>query len=460
MEKGANQEIIIALATPQGESAVAIIRLSGQGCIEMTEKLFSRSLTDKPSHTIHYGQLLNKDETLDDCLISIFKAPTSYTKEDSVEISCHGSPFIIEKIIKVYLRQGARIASNGEYTKRAFLNGQLDLSQAEAVADLIASDSDFSHALAIKQLKGGVSNDLKLLRTKLIDFASLIELELDFGEEDLEFASRPQIEKTINEITQKIKALLDSFNLGNSLKNGIPIVIAGKPNAGKSTLLNALLNTERAIVSSEPGTTRDTIDDYINIEGVKFLITDTAGIRQTDNVIEKIGVSKTMEKIDAAQVLLYVTDAAQATPKKVWAQLEKIDAVNSKLLLIINKMDLHPTLKPSSFYKEGLLEKENIIPISAINKMNLSLINDRLLALVQSAEIKNLTMITNTRHYESLQQALQALQRVSEGLSNKVSSDFLAMDIRHALHYLGLITGEIHTDDLLNNIFSNFCIGK
>lgn len=461
MKESATQEIIIALATPQGESAVAIIRLSGLGCIEMTEALFSKSLKNKPSHTIHYGQLKDeKQQIIDDCLISIFKGPTSFTKEDSVEISCHGSPFIVEKIIKLYLRLGTRMATNGEFTKRAFLNGQLDLSQAEAVADLIASDSDLSHSLALKQLKGGVSNDLKLLRTKLIDFASLIELELDFGEEDVEFASRPQIKNTISEITQKVSALLNSFNLGNSIKNGIPVVLAGKPNVGKSTLLNAMLNNERAIVSKEPGTTRDTIDDHINIDGVKFLITDTAGIRQTDNEVEKIGVSKTIEKIEGAQVILYVTDAVLSKPREVWHQIEKLDTLNSKLLLIINKMDLNPILKPDDFYKKGFLEKEDIIPISAINKMNLSIINERLLSLVQTAEIKNLTMITNARHYESLEQALQALLRVTVGLDNKVSSDFLAMDIRHALHYLGLITGEIHTEDLLENIFSNFCIGK
>lgn len=453
-------EIIIALATPPGVSAVGLIRLSGKGCIELTEKLFSKKLSSKNSHTIHYGQIISNLEIIDDCLVSIFKAPSSYTKEDSVEISCHGSPFILEKVIKLFLDIGARPATNGEFTKRAFLNGQLDLSQAEAVADLIASDSDASHAIAIKQLRGGFSNDLKELRKKLIDFASLIELELDFGEEDVEFASRSEITDTVNQISNNIRVLSDSFNLGNSLKTGIPVVIAGKPNAGKSTLLNALLKTERAIVSPEAGTTRDSIEDHLNIMGTKFLLTDTAGLRDSTNKIEQQGVKITLDKISSAQVILFVVDVSTSSPEDTWIHLREIHRPKCNLLLILNKMDLYPSLEPKSYAKQGLIATEHILPISAINKMNLALIKEQLVSLVNNSEAKHLTMITNVRHYDSLQNALKALERVADGLVNKVSGDFLAMDIRQALHYLGLITGEIHTDDLLENIFSSFCIGK
>jgi len=453
-------DIIIAQATPSGLGGIGVVRLSGTGCIELAQNRFSnKNLKSADGKTIHYGYFYSSNkEIIDECLLSVFRAPNSYTKEDTIEISCHGSPYILSQIIKTLINDGARQAEGGEFTLRSFLNGQLNLSQAEAVADLINAENYFSHKLALDQLRGGYANELLDLRKKMIEFASLIELELDFGEEDVEFASRAEFLEDLGQLTQRISTLKNSFDLGNSLKNGIAVVIAGKPNAGKSTLLNALLKTDRAIVSDIPGTTRDTIDDYLIIDGVKFLLTDTAGIRESKDEIEQRGIEKTFEKIDAAQIILYVVDVTELSPEETWREIESIE--NKNLILILNKMDLYRTLDPKSYVKVGFISEDKILPISAINKMNIRLIKNMLTSLVLTDQAKDTSIVTNVRHYESLQNAHSSLLKVKEGINQSISSDLLAIDLRQALHHLGLITGEIHTDDLLESIFSSFCIGK
>lgn len=453
-------DIIIAQATPNGVGGIGVVRLSGSGAIELAQNRFSnKKIVSAEGKTIHYGYFYSSTkELIDECLIAVFRAPNSYTKEDTIEISCHGSPYILSQIIKTLIEDGARQAEGGEFTLRSFLNGQLNLSQAEAVADLINAENYYSHKLALDQLRGGYASELLDLRGKMIEFASLIELELDFGEEDVEFASRTEFTKDLDLLAKRISDLKNSFDLGNSLKNGIPVVIAGNPNAGKSTLLNALLNTDRAIISDIPGTTRDTIDDYLIIDGIKFLLTDTAGIRQSTDEIELRGIEKTFEKIGAAQIILYVVDVTELTPVKAWTEIESIE--NKNIILVLNKMDLYRTLDPKSYAKAGVISEDRILPISAINKMNIRLIKKMLTDLVLTDKAKDTSIVTNVRHYESLQNAYSSLLKVKEGISNSISSDLLAIDLRQALHHLGLITGEIHTDDLLESIFSSFCIGK
>jgi len=457
-----NNDVIAAIATPTGQGGIGVVRISGNGCIELVAKRFSnQKIKQSKGYTLHFGKFVNdKDEIIDECIISIFKAPRSYTKEDVVEISCHGSPYILSEILKSLLNTGARQATGGEFTLRAFLNGQLNLSQAEAVADLISSENYYSHKLALDQLRGGYSNELILLRKKLVDFASLIELELDFGEEDVEFASRSDVLETIDSLQAKLSSLIASFDLGNSLKSGIPVVIAGNPNAGKSTLLNSLLNSDRAIVSEIPGTTRDTVDDYLILEGIKFIITDTAGIRTATDSIEKKGIAKTLAHIDKAQIILYVVDVTDSNPEDVWIKIEELFKSNQELILILNKMDLYPNLNISSFIKTGLVLKEDIVPISASNKMNMSVIKEKLITKVLAGKTNDNSIVTNVRHYESLSNASAAIEKVKAGIHGNLSGDLLAIDIKQTLHHIGLITGEIHTDDLLESIFSNFCIGK
>jgi tRNA modification GTPase len=450
------EETIVALATPNGIGAIGVIRLSGPDAIKIINSVFKgKNLEQQDSHTIHFGTIRDGENIIDEVLVSLFIAPKSYTKENVVEISCHGSKYIIDRIIKLLIKQGARLAKAGEFTLRAFLNGGLDLSQAEAVADLIASNSKASHQLAMQQMRGGFSNELKALREQLIHFASMIELELDFGEEDVEFANREDLRRLILLLHKNISNLIRSFDLGNVIKNGVPVVIAGKPNVGKSTLLNAILNEERAIVSEIAGTTRDTVEDEINIKGINFRFIDTAGIRETQDIIEAKGVERTFEKIKTSAVVLYLFDAKETNEEELNQILTDLKAVinqnNSTLIVIANKVDIHPLNNAN----------HTILQISAKEKVNLQLLEDALLDavnlnLLNSDEV----IISNIRHLEALQKTKEALNRVLDGIDNPVTSDFLALDIKQALHYLGEIVGIVTTDDLLENIFSKFCIGK
>ncbi len=456
------EDTIVALATPAGIGAIAVIRLSGVHAIEICNKVFyGKDLKKQKSHTIHFGTIRNEQNSIiDEVLASLFVAPKSYTKENVVEVSCHGSPYIIQQLIQLFLRNGARMAQPGEFTLRAFLNGGLDLSQAEAVADLIASNSEVAHRTAMQQMRGGFSQEISQLREKLVNFASLIELELDFGEEDVEFANRHDLKNLVTTIQQYIYQLLRSFSLGNVLKNGVATVIAGRPNAGKSTLLNALLNEERAIVSSIAGTTRDTIEEILNINGIQFRLIDTAGIREATDQIEAIGVARTMEKIEQATLLVYVFDVLKMQPEEVQSDLQKLMHDGVKVLAIANKMDLYRVADMADFGFEGL-SKEQFIPISAAHAMNIEYLKERLYTLViqEGMNLDN-TIITNTRHYEALNNAYSSLSDVLTSLEHGVTTDFVAMDIRRALRFLGEVTGEVTTEDLLGNIFSKFCIGK
>ncbi|HCX24617.1 MAG TPA: tRNA uridine-5-carboxymethylaminomethyl(34) synthesis GTPase MnmE, partial [Cytophagales bacterium] len=424
--------------------------------IEIVNSVFrGKDLTTVASHTIHLGTIREGETIVDEVLISIFKGPNSYTKEDVIEISCHGSQFIIQQLIKLLLRKGARLAKPGEFTQRAFINGRFDLAQAEAVADLIASENESMHSAAMNQMRGGFSQEIKRLREELIHFASMIELELDFAEEDVEFASRDDLKQLIFKLKTLITRLTESFTLGNAIKNGIPTVIAGKPNAGKSTLLNALLNEEKAIVSDIPGTTRDVIEDVINVDGIAFRFTDTAGIRTTEDKVEAIGVERTYAKMKDASVIIYLIDMINDDLHDIETQLVYLHELGVPYLLIGNKMDqAQPDLKEA-------LEKEKALFISASQKENLENLKDALKELVSLDSFKTgNTIVTNLRHYESLVQTNDALDRVITGIDHQVTNDFVAMDIRNALHHLGELTGEITTDDLLDNIFSKFCIGK
>ncbi|MDO1448914.1 tRNA uridine-5-carboxymethylaminomethyl(34) synthesis GTPase MnmE [Rhodocytophaga aerolata] len=451
-------DTIVAPATTPGTSAIAVIRISGKETFNMVNTLFkAKDLTKQATHTIHFGTLREGNTILDEVLVSIFKAPNSFTKEDVIEISCHGSDFIVRKIIQALLKQGARLARPGEFTKRAFLNGRFDLTQAEAVADLIHSDSEASHIAAIHQMRGGISNEIKNLREKLIHFASMIELELDFGEEDVEFADRADLQKLITEIQKVLSSLIESFDVGNAIKNGVPTVIAGKPNAGKSTLLNVLLNEDKAIVSAIPGTTRDAIEDEVMIEGVRFRIIDTAGLRETTDTVEAIGVSRTRDKMKQASLIIYLFDAATTNPYDLEKELQEIAQLNIPFIVVANKSD---QLLPSSAIYQWP-ESSQLIYISAANKLNIEELKSRMLKEVKAEKfVTGNTLITNIRHYESLRQTYQALQTVLTSINTGLSGDLLALDIRSALYHLGEITGEITTDDLLATIFSKFCIGK
>jgi tRNA modification GTPase len=452
-------DTIVALATPAGTGAIGVIRLSGADAIQIANSIFTgKDLSKQASHTLHFGKISDGQVVIDEVLASIFIAPNSYTKENSVEISCHGSAYIISQIIKLILSKGARMAKAGEFTMRAFLNGQLDLSQAEAVADLIASQNAASHQIAMNQMRGGFSTELQGLRSELINFASLVELELDFSEEDVEFANRAQMKNLILQIVKVITRLINSFELGNVIKNGIPVVIAGKPNVGKSTLLNALLNEERAIVSEIAGTTRDTIEDEMSIQGLRFRFIDTAGIRETDDLVEAQGVARSIAKINSSAVILYVYDAAETSLlelKEIISEFKPIlEKNNSTLFLVQNKSD-QAGATPHEI--AGLRS----IPISALNKTGLQTLENELVKLVDIAALASgESIVSNLRHTEALGNAAAALQKVLNGIDNPITSDFLAIDIKQALYHLGEITGSISTDDLLDNIFSKFCIGK
>jgi len=453
-----NDDTIVALATPNGIGAIGVIRLSGPDAIAIANSVFKgKDLTKQASHTIHFGNVMDGDMALDEVLMSLFIAPRSYTRENVVEISCHGSNYIIESIIKLLVKKGARLAKAGEFTLRAFLNGQLDLSQAEAVADLIAANSKASQQVALNQLRGGFSSQLQGLREQLVQFASLIELELDFAEEDVEFANRDQLKRLINEINKILGNLIRSFELGNAIKQGVNTVIAGRPNAGKSTLLNALLNEERAIVSHIPGTTRDTIEEILNINGINFRLIDTAGIREATDTIEQIGVQRTMEKISQSALLIYLFDASQISAGELKQDLESLQTPGVNMLAVANKVDLLSESAKLSELQAGNLK---FVSISAKEKLNIDELKDKIYhAAIKTQPGGDETLITNIRHLEALQKTEAALTRVLGGMES-VTSDFLSMDIKQALHYLGEITGVVTTDDLLENIFSKFCIGK
>jgi len=468
-----NQETIVALATPSGAGAIAIIRLSGNEALTIASSVFEsisgKNMAKQKTHTIHLGHIVEEGKIYDQVLLSLFKNPNSYTGEDVVEISCHGSTFIQQQIIQLLLRKGAKMAQPGEFTLRAFLNGKLDLSQAEAVADLISSDNEASHHIAMQQMRGGFSNEIAKLREELLNFASLIELELDFAEEDVEFADRTQFAELLNRIEFVLKRLIDSFAVGNVIKNGIPVAIVGEPNVGKSTLLNALLNEERAIVSDIAGTTRDTIEDELVIEGIGFRFIDTAGIRETKDVVESIGIQKTFEKIEQAQVVLYLVDGFQlSTDGKLENLLVEIGKTRNQfplkpILVIINKKDLIPSEIKNKIDEQlaASSQQPTTIYISAKEKTGIEELKNTLLSFVNTGALRNNeTIVTNTRHYDSLLKALEEITKVRFGLNQGISSDLMAIDIRQALFHFGEITGQVSNDELLGNIFANFCIGK
>ena len=463
------QETIVALATPSGAGAIAIVRLSGEKAIEIAAEMFEsvsgKDLKQQDTHTVHLGNIQDGSRTIDQVLATIFKNPYSYTGEDVVEFSCHGSSYIQQEIIQLALKKGARMAEAGEFTLRSFLNGKMDLSQAEAVADLIASDNAATHQIAMQQMRGGFSDEIQVLRQELLNFASLIELELDFSDEDVEFANREEFQELVSRITTVLKRLIDSFATGSVLKQGIPVAIVGEPNVGKSTLLNALLMEERAIVSDIPGTTRDTIEDELSIGGIGFRFIDTAGIRETTDTIEGLGIQKTFEKMQKAQVVLYLLNSLKfAEEKQTISELVQLrDRFPQKPFVVVcNKMDmLNDEQKDYLRTSLASIPESDIMEISAKKKIGLEELKNKLLEFVNTGALRNNeTIVTNSRHYDSLLNALEEMIRVQEGLDAGLSGDLLAIDIRQALYHFGEITGEITNDELLGNIFSQFCIGK
>ena len=483
-----NQNTIVAHSTPPGQSGIAVIRLSGSEAISIVDSFFDRGWSDlaasasgEPASvgglvaaktpTLHHTWIRIGDELIDEVIVSIFRAPKSYTGEDVVEISCHGSMYIVRRILELCIDAGARLAKPGEFTMRAFLNGKMDLSQAESVADIIASESAAAHQLAINQMRGGVSDQIKILRRQLVDLASLLELELDFSEEDVEFADRKKLKDLVSEISHVVSQLMDSFRLGNAIKNGVITVIAGRPNAGKSTLLNALLNEERAIVSPIPGTTRDTIEEVIHIDGIAFRLIDTAGIREAQDQIESLGVERTMQKIGESAIVIYVFDVTEINSANLHQDIERLNLsdYNTSLILVPNKMDLNPYSEKSewtgpeaaSLQGKLVITEDMIVPMSAINKMNLGYLKEMLVSKVKAGDISSdLPVISSARHYEALLHVDESLKAVSAGFTVGITTDMIAADLKHALYWLGSITGEVSNDELLGNIFGKFCIGK
>jgi len=463
------EETICAPATAIG-GAIAVIRVSGANSFDICDKIFFPSdrnikTRDQKGFSILHGEIRSDNDVIDEVLVSFFRAPRSYTGENSIEISCHASPYIVRKILQLLINNGAVTALPGEFTQRAFRNGRLDLAQAEAVADVIASSTKSSHRVAINQMRGGFSNEISRLRADSLSFASLIELELDFGEEDVEFAERSDLKSLIIKVKGLADKLSDSFKIGNVIKNGVPVVIVGKPNSGKSTLLNALLQEDKAIVSDIPGTTRDTIEDTIVIDGIEYRFIDTAGLRETLDVIEVMGIKKTYEKINQASVVLLIdeiTDDADSINKRLRAIREIIKQEDKRLILIINKCDKSQSGQEQDLAKSIVLEEREIIVfISAKEKLGLDNLRLKLGEAIGKEQLNsNDVIITNIRHYEALTHVSESLARVLSGLEASLPEDFLAIDIRHAIHYLGEITGEITSDEILGNIFKNFCIGK
>jgi len=456
---------ICALATPPGPGAIAVFRVSGPEAISVTDKLFRardprKKLATLPSHTLHFGQLMDGGQVLDEVVVSLYRSPHSYTGDNVVEISCHGSTFLQQRVIELLLEQGLRLAQPGEFTLRAFRNGKLDLSQSEAVADLVAAQSRASHDMAIRQMRGGYSERIASLRQRLVDFTALIELELDFSEEDVQFADRHALRLTLDELDTELGSLVESFSLGNVLKRGIPVAIIGKPNVGKSTLLNALLNEERAIVSEIPGTTRDAIEDTIVIQGIPFRFIDTAGLRESGDMLETMGMERTHEKIAQAEIILCVFDI-HATDLEEIIEMQKQCALDLKgkgkrVILVGNKTDLLEAMPP---HFRDLVEWETVF-VSAKRRENIHLLAESLLRVVDTAAMQDATLVSNHRHFEALDKARNAIQRVRHGMEMDLPSDLLTTDIRQALHHLGSITGEITTDEILGAIFGRFCIGK
>lgn len=448
-------DLICAIATPQGSGAISVIRLSGEGAWSCIEQFFSKKLSNKESHTVHFGVFKNKEaEIIDEVLVTLFKQGKSYTGEESIEISCHASPFIQQQILTTITSSGCRLAQPGEFTQRAFLNGNLDLSQAEAVADLIASQSKRAHEIALNQLRGRFSNELKDLRERLIHFASLVELELDFSEEDVEFADRTELNALVTEVLNYIERLIQSFELGNAIRNGVPVAIVGAPNTGKSTLLNQLLGEDRAIVSDIAGTTRDVIEEVINVDGIAFRFIDTAGIREGAETIEAMGIERSKEKIKQAKIVLCLADASvQTSIEEVqrWVVDLQDTYPDKRIFMVINKMDKTET-SPRISGAIGISAKEGTKVDELLNKLSSVVKGD-----FNSADE---TIVTNARHHDALLKTREALVKAKEGLEMNITGDFVAMDIRQAMYHLGSITGDISTDDLLGNIFANFCIGK
>jgi len=458
-------DTIVALATPSGVGAIGVIRISGKKAISVADKIFSsvvnRSLYNQKTHSVLLGHINDGDRIIDEVLLSLFKGPKSYTGEDVIEISCHGSHYIQSEIIQLFIRNGCRAANPGEFTFRAFLNGKMDLIQAESVADLIASDSESSHKIALQQMRGGFSSKIKGLREELINFASLIELELDFSDEDVDFADLKKFQLLLDRISNVLKYLIESFASGSVIKQGVPISIVGEPNVGKSTLLNFLLNDEKAIVSDIAGTTRDAIEDELIIDGVKFRFIDTAGIRQTDDEVESIGIKKTFKKIADSQVVLFMIDSSKSFDDILSSQVSYVHEISEKnpkiqIIIVYNKVDLIDNFDFNEAFKNF-----EYVKLSAKTGNGIDILKKKITCLVQTGKIKNNdTIITNARHYEALLKANDCINNVKDGLKNEISSDLLAIDIRQAIYHFGQITGEISSDDLLGNIFSKFCIGK
>ncbi len=450
---------IVALSTPQGSGAIAVIRISGKESLTVLDAIFygKNRLSEASGYSIHFGEIRDKEQLVDEVLVSVFKNPKSYTGENAAEISCHGSPYIIQRIIDLLMREGAIMASAGEFTQRAFLNGKLDLSQAEAVADLIASESKAAHQMALTQMRGGVSNKLTFLREELINFTALIELELDFGEEDVEFADRKELQDLINTLKSQLNELIQSFAYGNAIKNGVPVAIVGKPNAGKSTLLNALLNEERALVSDIPGTTRDTIEETIHIQGIAFRFIDTAGLRETEDIVENLGIERTREKITQSQIVIHLYDIKEADEAQT--TLQELIKMDKSIIHLANKID---TISGSQLNIDSVEnDKVKNLSISAKSKVNLEALKQILFQIIETEKPNTDVYISNVRHLDALNRALDALEQLENGLHMGMTGDLLSYHLRDSLRFIGEITGVIDVDkDILGTIFGKFCIGK
>ena len=454
---------IVAISSPAGMGAIAIIRISGPNAISKFQPFFKslkkKKLVDQKSHTLHFGEFISNDQVVDEILVSVFEKGKSFTGDESVEITCHGSTYIQKTIVEKLLKKDIRLAKPGEFTMRAFLNGKLDLTQAEAVSDLIYSDSKAMHKISLNQMRGGFQSELKLLRSDLLNFLSMIELELDFAEEDVSFANKKDLVKLVDNVEEKLITLKDSFRFGNAIKNGVPVAIAGKPNAGKSSLLNTLLNEDKAIVSNIPGTTRDAIEDTAFIDGIKFRFIDTAGLRETTDEIEIKGIEITKLKILKASILIYLFDVNDTNENEILKDLEEFYNDDLKIILVKNKIDLKCNSKINSknFKKFNI---DSILEISAINKQSVNTVRETLSKEFNSGSSKSDVIVTNLRHYNALSKSIESIEKVREAIENEVSGDLLSIDLRNVINNVGEITGEISNDEMLGNIFSNFCIGK